>query len=209
MKKKLNEGFTLVELMVVVAIIGMLSAVAVPNFKKYQAKAKIAEAKLQLSAIYTAEAGFFSDYNMYHYCLAYMGYDPGLEAANRYYMTGFYPNNYSINLTALASAVNSGLNTGQFTGCGDFCDGEVGAVSGPCAGNFRAGKGIGSAIANNTSDLGGSIGNQSNAANMTYTAEAIGIISAEFADCGSDGSYICSQLTIDQNKVLRTLRSGF
>ena len=43
-----QSGFTLVELMVVVAIIGLLSAVAIPNFKKYQAKSKISEAKLQL-----------------------------------------------------------------------------------------------------------------------------------------------------------------
>ena len=56
---KRQDGFTLVELMVVVAIIGLLSAVAIPNFKKYQAKAKVSEAKLQLSAAYTAEQ-FFS-----------------------------------------------------------------------------------------------------------------------------------------------------
>src|SRR6187402_2451974 len=83
------KGFTLVELMVVVAIIGLLSAVAVPNFKKYQAKAKISEAKLQLSALYTAESSFFSDYNMYAHCLTYMGFDPGPEWANRYYAIGF------------------------------------------------------------------------------------------------------------------------
>src|SRR6476469_10953386 len=86
---KRQDGFTLVELMVVVAIIGLLSAVAVPNFKKYQAKAKMSEAKLQLSALYTAETSFFSDYNMYANCLRYMGYDPDRERNNRYYAIGF------------------------------------------------------------------------------------------------------------------------
>ncbi len=37
---KNNKGFSLVELMVVVAIIGVLSAVAVPQFQKFQRKAK-------------------------------------------------------------------------------------------------------------------------------------------------------------------------
>ena len=59
-KKQATEaGFTLVELMIVVAIIGVLSAVAVPNFKKYQAKAKTSEAKIQLAAAYTAEQAFY------------------------------------------------------------------------------------------------------------------------------------------------------
>ena len=77
MKKINNEsGFTLVELMIVVAIIGVLSAVAVPNFKKYQAKAKSSEAKVQLAAAYTAEQAFYGDFGLYAACLSYMGYDP-------------------------------------------------------------------------------------------------------------------------------------
>ncbi len=57
---KRQSGFTLVELMVVVAIIGLLSAVAIPNFQKYQARTKTTEGKLQLAAIYAAEASFYS-----------------------------------------------------------------------------------------------------------------------------------------------------
>jgi len=87
--QKLNQGFTLVELMVVVAIIGILSAVAVPNFKKYQAKSKTSEAKLQLAAIYSAQVAHYSDYDTYGTCLKDMGFDPSEESSERYYTVGF------------------------------------------------------------------------------------------------------------------------
>lgn len=84
-----NSGFTLVELMVVVAIIGILSSVAIPSFKRYQAKAKTSEAKLHLASIYSAEVSFFSDADSYAQCLNNMGYNPSGSKNQRYYATGF------------------------------------------------------------------------------------------------------------------------
>ena len=65
MKRKNTKGFTLIELMIVVAIIGILAAIAIPNFLKFQAKSKQSEAKTNLKGIYTAETGYFGENNKY------------------------------------------------------------------------------------------------------------------------------------------------
>jgi len=54
MRIRKASGFTLIELMIVVAIIGILAAIAIPNFLKFQCKSKQSEAKTNLSGIFTA-----------------------------------------------------------------------------------------------------------------------------------------------------------
>lgn len=117
---KQDDGFTLVELMVVVAIIGLLSAVAIPNFRKYQAKSKASEAKLQLATIYSSMVSWYSDYDNYASCLNLMGFDPGYEVSQRYYAVGFGAtyNSSSTNNGSPAGcdAANISISTGVGTG---------------------------------------------------------------------------------------------
>ena len=60
-----QKGFTLIELMIVVAIIGILAAIAIPNFLTYQLKSRQAEAKTNLQAIKTSEVAFQAERGCY------------------------------------------------------------------------------------------------------------------------------------------------
>jgi len=76
MRIKKSHGFTLIELMIVVAIIGILAAIAIPNFLKFQCKSKQSEAKTNLSGIFTAEKAFFGEYNTYGTDLISVNWQP-------------------------------------------------------------------------------------------------------------------------------------
>lgn len=60
-----RHGFTLIELMIVVAIIAFLAVVSVPNFTRFLAKAKRAEAYMNLSSIYAAQKVHWAEHGTY------------------------------------------------------------------------------------------------------------------------------------------------
>ncbi|HEY3347565.1 MAG TPA: prepilin-type N-terminal cleavage/methylation domain-containing protein [Nitrospirota bacterium] len=60
-----KKGFTIIELMIVVGIIGVLASVAIPTFMGYQTKTRQSEAKINLSQIYVAETTHLTEYNRF------------------------------------------------------------------------------------------------------------------------------------------------
>src|SRR2546425_12605122 len=82
MKKLVQKGFTLIELMIVVAIIGILAAIAIPNFIKFQARSKQSEAKANLKAIFTAQKAFYQEKDRFSTLTGEVGFEP--ERNNRY-----------------------------------------------------------------------------------------------------------------------------
>lgn len=83
---KNSKGFSLVELMVVVAAIGVITSIGIPQYSKFKIKSMQIESKAQLSTFYVAEKSFFFEYQGYHSSLKVIGYAP---AGRTRYNVGF------------------------------------------------------------------------------------------------------------------------
>ncbi|RYZ85506.1 MAG: prepilin-type N-terminal cleavage/methylation domain-containing protein, partial [Proteobacteria bacterium] len=137
------SGFSLIELMIVVAIIGILASIAVPNFKKFQVKARQSEAKAQLTSLYTAEKAFIGEWTMYTGDFRNIGYAPegkmryqvGFPAAGTVPNAPFMPSTTGLGANLAfntAAAFNTtGFNYQQDQNVGPWVAAAAGATA-PC-----------------------------------------------------------------------------
>ncbi len=88
MKNNRNiKGFTIIELLIVVAIVGILSAIAIPMYGQYTRQAKRAEAEQALLAVKSVQEEYFNDYREYLY---------DTDTLKDYFDIEITGNNYSI-----------------------------------------------------------------------------------------------------------------
>lgn len=114
-----QKGFSLVELMIVVAIIGILASLAVPRFQSFQAKAKASEAKANLSHAYTLEVAYHGDNDSYG-TLQQIGFKIGADTATTNTLAAGTNRRYSYvssGVTANAFVVTATATTGKLGGC--------------------------------------------------------------------------------------------
>ena len=111
-----ERGFSLVELMIVVAIIAILAAIAIPSFMRFAMKSKTSEATGNLSAIRTCQESFRAEEDEYQACaenpgLGTLGASPRPWIANADFdLTGFEPDGdvrYSYRVDYLLAAPNT------------------------------------------------------------------------------------------------------
>lgn len=88
MKHYTQKGFTIVELLLAVVIIGILAAALSPIYEKYMAKARAMEGPILLSQLYSAEREIFMETGTYVACVFALGIETEEKG---YFVSGFNP----------------------------------------------------------------------------------------------------------------------
>ena len=114
---KNKKAFTLIELMIVVAIIGILAAIAIPDFLRFQAKAKQSEAKQNLGSIFTCEVAYFGEENTYGNTFNLISWAPEGETMYNYYLSADTIARLKGSTGDCSAAQDLGTSATAFTSC--------------------------------------------------------------------------------------------
>ncbi|MEN2508493.1 type IV pilin protein [Stutzerimonas stutzeri] len=105
-----GAGFTLIELMIVVAVIGVLAAIAYPNYREYVMKSNRSDAKASLTRSAQELTRCFTSFNRYDHddCAEATLYDAAYTSAEGYYTLTAVINATTFELTATAAGTQVG-----------------------------------------------------------------------------------------------------
>lgn len=129
------QGFTLIELMIVIAIIAIIAAFAIPAYSDYVTRAKRADAKTAISQVQLAEEQWRANNTSYTNDMTNFGY-PGADnqaSPDGYYsitITGSNPTEYIITATPVGSQLANDSECGSFIIDQDSTQSVTGSASG-------------------------------------------------------------------------------
>ena len=146
--KKNESGFSLVELMVVVGIIGILASLALPKLQVFMAKSKQSEAKITLPMVYSLQQSYFADNNTFGEGVVSKSFpSPSLSVASRARITSCAAaGQWSVTSSSMLANSTSGLSywgalsspaswsSGDSSACSPrtdppYCSPDCGAIS--------------------------------------------------------------------------------
>lgn len=175
----------MIELMVTVSIVGILAAVALPNYQNFLARSRQVEAKLSLSSLYVAEISFSAEKGSFTTCVSTAGYTRPTQ--NVYYSVGF---------GTASSTCGNGVDDCHTTEFTNLLTCPAGAF--PAGGYFGADKAAsGTPIDRATFNANST----TNISTSSFTAAAVGRVSHK-------GAATIDVWVIDERKNLRSTRYG-
>lgn len=186
-----DAGFTIIELMIAVSILGILASIALPNYYNFVARSRQTEARITLSSMYLAETSFNIDQNTFTSCLTDAGYVRP-TSSTMFYAAGF---------AATSSTCGDGTQSCHLAVFDEpSIPGGVPCSSGafPAGGFFLPDRGASGGAVTNAQFTANST---SSISKTTYQIAVVGQISAR-------DPALFDVWTIDEGKVIINQKSG-